>query len=74
VVERIYRHIGVPMTETARTQILTYMNSHPREQRPKHTYTLEEFGFTAEEIGRRFRVYRERHIERSTKSIVPGGD
>jgi len=41
-----YRHIGFPMTETARTQILTYMNSHPREQRPKHTYTLEEFGFT----------------------------
>jgi hypothetical protein len=68
VVERIYRHIGVPMTETARTQILTYMHSHPREQRPKHTYTLEEFGFTAEEIRRRFSAYRERHIERSTQS------
>lgn len=56
------------MTEMARTQILTYMNSHPREQRPKHTYTLEEFGFTAEEIRRRFRAYRERHIEGSPHS------
>ncbi len=67
VVERIYRHIGMPMTDAARTQILTYMNSHPREQRPKHTYTLEEFGFTDEEIRNRFRVYRERHIERSAQ-------
>jgi hypothetical protein len=44
------------------------MNSHPREQRPKHTYTLEEFGFTAEEIRRRFRAYRERHIEKPAQS------
>jgi hypothetical protein len=74
VVERVYRHIGVSMTETARTQILTYMNSHPREQRPKHTYTLEEFGFTAEEIRSRFRTYRERHIEPSARSVVSGVD
>lgn len=63
VVERIYAHIGMPMTETARSQINRYMNTHPREGRPKHTYTLEQFGFTEEEIRRRFRAYRERHIE-----------
>jgi hypothetical protein len=63
VVERIYAHIGMPMTETARSQINRYMDTHPREGRPKHTYTLEQFGFTEEEIRRRFRAYRERHIE-----------
>jgi len=50
VVERIYRRIGMPMTDDARSRIQTYMNTHPREGRPKHEYTLEQFGFTQEEI------------------------
>ena len=62
VVERIYRRIGMPMTEDARMRIEAYMNSHPREGRPKHEYTLEQFGFTEAELERRFRAYRERHI------------
>ena len=63
VVERIYREIGMPMTERARSQIGAYMQTHPREGRPTHTYTLEQFGFTEEEIRRRFQEYRARHIE-----------
>jgi Sulfotransferase family len=62
VVERIYRHIDMPMTQLARMQIGAYLKAHPREGRPKHTYTLEQFGFTAEEIRSRFREYRARHI------------
>lgn len=63
VVERIYRHIGLPMTDTARRQIGAYLASHPREGRPKHEYTLSQFGFTRAEIERRFAAYRLRHIE-----------
>jgi hypothetical protein len=63
VVELIYRHIGLAMTERARQQIGEYMASHPREGRPKHEYTMEQFGFTREEIERRFAEYRRRHIE-----------
>jgi hypothetical protein len=62
VVERIYHHIRMPMTDLARSQIGTYLQKHPREGRPKHTYTLEQFGFSAEEICSRFREYRARHI------------
>lgn len=67
VVERIYRHIGLPMTESARRQIGEYMASHPREGRPKHEYSLEQFGFTRAEIERRFAEYRQRHIEASAR-------
>ncbi len=74
VVERIYRRIGMPMTETARSQIRAYMSTHPREGRPKHTYTLEQFGFTAEEIRRRFRAYREKHIENRDVRVASGAD
>jgi hypothetical protein len=62
VVDRIYRHIGLPMTAEARGRIESYMSSHPREGRPAHEYTLEQFGFTREELERRFRAYRRRHI------------
>jgi hypothetical protein len=62
VVERIYRRIGLPMTEDARRRIDEYMRSHPREGRPKREYTLEQFGFTQAELEQRFKAYRERHI------------
>jgi hypothetical protein len=62
VVERIYRRIGLPMTAVARQRIEEYMRSHPREGRPKHEYTLEQFGFTRPELERSFQAYRERHI------------
>jgi hypothetical protein len=62
VVERIYRGIGLPMTDATRAGISAYMSTHPREGRPKHEYTLEEFGFTRAELEQRFKRYREKHI------------
>jgi hypothetical protein len=62
VVERIYQDIGLPMTDVTRAGISAYMSTHPREGRPKHEYTLEEFGFTRAELEQRFRRYREKHI------------
>ena len=62
VVERIYRGIGLPMTDSTRAGVSAYMSTHPREGRPKHEYTLEEFGFTRAELEQRFRRYREKHI------------
>lgn len=62
VVERIYRGIGLPMTDATRAGISAYMSTNPREGRPKHEYTLEEFGFTRAELEQRFRRYREKHI------------
>lgn len=62
VVERIYEGIGMPMTEATRAGVNAYMDTHPREGRPKHEYTLEEFGFTRAELEQRFKRYREKHI------------
>jgi Sulfotransferase family len=67
VIERIYRRIGMPLTEAARADVNAYMATHPREGRPKHEYTLEEFGFTRAELEERFRAYRDKHILPFTK-------
>jgi hypothetical protein len=72
VVERIYRRIGLPMTDEARSRIEEYMRTHPREGRPKHEYTLEQFGFTRAELERRFAAYREKHILPFTQAPASG--
>lgn len=62
VVERIYQSVGLPITEGARAGITRYMSTHPREDRPKHEYTLQDFGLTRAGIERRFKSYRDKHI------------
>jgi hypothetical protein len=64
VIERIYAHVGLQMTDLAARQIRGYMKSHPRDARPEHKYSLAQYGFTEAEIRRRFQAYREQHIER----------
>lgn len=68
VVERIYAHVGLEMTALAACQISGYMQSHPREARPEHKYSLAQYGFTEQEIRRRFDIYRKKHIEPFTAS------
>lgn len=63
LVGRIYAHFGMPMTDLAKQQIQTYMDNNPREKRPAHNYTLEQFGFTDEGVKARFQEYRRRHID-----------
>jgi hypothetical protein len=63
VIERIYAHVGLEMTDLAARQIRAYMQSHPRDARPEHQYSLAQYGFTDEEIRRRFSAYRRKHIE-----------
>jgi hypothetical protein len=60
------------MTAEARSRIEEYMRTHPREGRPKHEYTLEQFGFTQAELERRFKAYREKHILPFTKPSSQG--
>jgi hypothetical protein len=63
LLERIYKHFGIEMTEKARQQMQTYMNNNPREKRPAHNYTLEQFGFTEAGVKERFKEYRRRYID-----------
>jgi hypothetical protein len=63
LIERIYQHFGIAMTAIARAQIQTYMNNNPREKRPAHNYTLEQFGLSAAQVKTQYREYRESHID-----------
>ncbi|MET0660050.1 MAG: sulfotransferase [Steroidobacteraceae bacterium] len=39
-VERLYREMGMPLTEQGKAGMQEYMRKHPREARPKHKYNV----------------------------------
>lgn len=64
LVERIMvEHLGMEFTPLARQQVEGYMANNPREKRPPHNYTLEQFGLTEAGVKERFKAYRDRHVD-----------
>ena len=59
---RIYAAADVAMTPEAEAAMRAVLATNPREGRPPHLYSLEEFGLTAAGIERDFAAYRERFI------------
>jgi hypothetical protein len=59
---RIYEVAGLAFTPEVEGAMRAFMATNPREGRPPHQYTLEEFGLTAEGIARDFEGYRARFI------------
>jgi hypothetical protein len=59
---RIYEVAGLAFTPDVEQRMRAFMATNPREGRPPHQYTLEEFGLSPEGIARDFAGYRERFI------------
>ncbi|MGE2714571.1 sulfotransferase family protein [Mycolicibacterium litorale] len=55
-VERIYRHFGLPYTDAAREAMTaSHADSQKGPRAPKHTYSLADYGLTAEQVKERFK-------------------
>ncbi|MGV0716338.1 sulfotransferase [Mycolicibacterium sp. XJ662] len=55
-VERIYRHFGIEFTGAARAAVQQrYAESQQGPRAPKHTYSLADYGLTADEVKERFK-------------------
>ncbi|CAF4464623.1 unnamed protein product, partial [Rotaria sp. Silwood2] len=72
-VRRIYEHFGLQWSEDFRLAMVEWLRENPQGKQGRNTYTLEEFGFTRESIGQRYKdltFTRERWIQRIfTKSL-----
>jgi hypothetical protein len=54
-VERIYRHFGIEVTDAARDAMAaSHAESRQGPRAPKHTYSLADYGLTAEQVKDRF--------------------
>jgi hypothetical protein len=55
VVEDIYGHFGIEFTDAGRAAVeASYEASKAGPRAPKHTYSLEDYGLTAEQVKERF--------------------
>jgi len=61
-VERVYALFGIERTPAARAAMEAWLRANPRDKRPAHAYSLEDFGFSEAEIEADFAEYRQRFI------------
>ena len=54
-VEAVYRHFGIEFTDAARASVVaTHEASKQGPRAPKHTYALEDYGLTADQVKAEF--------------------
>lgn len=60
-IEKIYAHFNEPISDEARTAMQTYMVNNPKGKLGRHSYTLEDYGLSREQVRERYRDYCERY-------------
>ena len=61
VMRRLYAHFDEPLSAEAETAMHALVAENPQGKHGKHSYTLEEFGLTAEGVRAHFKDYIERY-------------
>jgi hypothetical protein len=59
-IEKLYRHFDEPFTDQARSAMDAFMTDNPKGKHGRHTYSLADYGLTAESVRERYRDYCER--------------
>jgi hypothetical protein len=56
-IDGIYRHFGLELGESTREAMRAYLDRHPRAGDRVHSYSLEQFGLSAESQRERYEAY-----------------
>jgi hypothetical protein len=59
-VKKVYKHFNEPVTAAAETAMNAFMQNNPQGKHGKHTYQLEDYGLTKEQIRSHYKDYVER--------------
>ena len=57
MIENIYRFSGVPLSDASRKRMMDWNNNHPKNEHGRHVYTLQEYGYTEQQIAELFAGY-----------------
>ncbi len=60
VVQRLYRHFDLPLSDDAERAMRHYLATHPKDRHGAHVYTLGDFGLEAARERERNRAYLDR--------------
>jgi hypothetical protein len=56
-VKKLYAHFGEPFTADAHSRMTAYLGNNAQGKHGQHTYSLEEYGLTKEQVREHFREY-----------------
>ncbi len=56
-IEKVYRHFDEPLTEEARAAMNAFMADNPKGKHGRHSYSLADYGLTADAVRERYRDY-----------------
>ena len=59
VVQRIYNHFGLELTDVAKERMRDFIASNPKDRHGTHRYTIQEFGLDALRERERYRFYKD---------------
>ncbi len=58
-VKQVYDHFGWTLSAEALSRMRQYMKDNPRDKHGRHTYTLDQFGISREEVAEYYHTYLE---------------
>lgn len=58
-VRRIYERFAMPFTVEAEARMYEHLARYPKDKHGQHRYSLAQFGLDPDDLGRRFKAYRE---------------
>jgi hypothetical protein len=61
-VQRVYDQLGLALAADTLSAMQTWLDDNRREDRDPHHYTLEQFGFTRDQLARDFAHYRQQFL------------
>lgn len=61
MVERIYAHFDIEMTDAARSSMASWYAQQKQQHKTSHRYALDQFGLTTDDLKRAFSEYIERY-------------
>ena len=67
-VHKIYKHFGLNWSSEFETNMKSWLRENPQGKQGRHTYNLEQFGFTHEDIEQRYADYIRMFLSPSSKS------
>ena len=57
MIQQIYNHFNIPITKEAEINFKKYIEEHPQNKHGKHSYPLEQYGLTVDDLHREMAPY-----------------
>ncbi len=70
MVRRIYSHFNMELSDNTEQEMHKYLDSHPQNKFGRHSYSLEKYGLTLEEVKTALKPYEEYFASKGYTDVI----